>query len=66
MANACAISNATDCIDLIKNSIGDNLFQQALLGGNQACDVSLGLAQGNRADFMVLDDSNPFVAASES
>jgi formimidoylglutamate deiminase len=49
-----------------QNSIGDNLFQQALLGGNQACDVSLGLAQGNRADFMVLDDSNPFVAASES
>ena len=49
-----------------QNSIGDNLFQQALLGGNQACDVSLGLAQGNRADFMVLDNSNPFVAASES
>jgi len=31
-----------------------HLFQQALLGGNQACDVALGLAVGHRADFMVL------------
>ncbi|MEL0612116.1 formimidoylglutamate deiminase [Marinomonas arenicola] len=49
-----------------QNSIGDNLYQQALLGGNQACDVSLGLAIGHRADFMVLDESQPFIAASES
>ncbi|MGB0783759.1 MAG: formimidoylglutamate deiminase [Marinomonas sp.] len=47
-------------------SVGDNLYQQALLGGNQACDVSLGLAEGNRADFMVLDESHPFIAASEA
>ncbi|MBJ7538676.1 formimidoylglutamate deiminase [Marinomonas transparens] len=49
-----------------QNSIGDNLFQQALLGGNQACDVTFGLAAGNRADFMVLDDSTPFIAASQT
>ncbi|NDV89645.1 formimidoylglutamate deiminase [Alteromonas sp. 345S023] len=45
--------------------IGDNLFQQARLGGNQACDVKFGLAVGSRADFMVLDNQNPFVAASD-
>lgn len=49
-----------------QTSVGDNLYQQALLGGNQACDVSLGLSQGNRADFMVLDESHPFIAASEA
>ncbi|RCW99611.1 formimidoylglutamate deiminase [Marinomonas foliarum] len=49
-----------------QNHIGDHLFQQALLGGNQACDVSLGLALGNRADFMVLDSKHPFIDASES
>ncbi|ETI59270.1 formimidoylglutamate deiminase [Marinomonas profundimaris] len=49
-----------------QNSVGDNLFQQAVLGGNQACDVTLGLTEGNRADFMVLDSASPFVAASES
>ncbi|RNF51423.1 formimidoylglutamate deiminase [Marinomonas hwangdonensis] len=49
-----------------QTSVGDNLYQQALLGGNQACGVSLGLATGNRADFMVLDESHPFIAASEA
>ncbi len=43
-----------------QTSVGDNLFQQALLGGNQACDVALGLAAGNRADFMVLGE-HPFL-----
>jgi len=47
-----------------QNSIGNNLFQQALIGGNQACDVSLGLKVGHRADFMVLDHSHPFIMAS--
>lgn len=46
--------------------VGDYLFSQALNGGNQACHVALGLAVGNRADFMVLDETHPFVAASES
>ncbi|MGO3406634.1 formimidoylglutamate deiminase [Marinomonas sp.] len=49
-----------------QTSVGDNLYQQALLGGNQACGVSLGLAAGNRADFMVLDESQPFMAASDN
>ncbi len=46
-------------------SIGDNLFSQALLGGNQSCGVALGLSVGSRADFMVLDDTHPFIGASE-
>ncbi|MBL4631835.1 MAG: formimidoylglutamate deiminase [Paraglaciecola sp.] len=49
-----------------QTSVGDNLYQQALLGGNQACDVSLGIAEGNRADFIVLDHLNPFIAASKA
>lgn len=49
-----------------QTSIGDNLFKQALLGGNQSCGVELGLAVGQRADFMVLDDSHPFIGASET
>lgn len=47
-------------------SIGDNMFNQALLGGNQSCGVELGLSVGNRADFMVLDDIHPFIGSSES
>ncbi len=49
-----------------QNRVGDHLFKQALLGGNQACDVSLGLTEGNRADFIVLDANNPFLAACMS
>ncbi|MCF7361998.1 formimidoylglutamate deiminase [Vibrio diazotrophicus] len=49
-----------------QTSIGDNLFKQALLGGNQSCGVELGLSVGQRADFMVLDDSHPFIGASET
>lgn len=49
-----------------QSHIGDHLYQQALFGGNQACDVSLGLSVGCRADFMVLDNQHPFIAASES
>lgn len=47
-----------------QNYVGDYLFKQALLGGNQACDVSFGLSLGHRADFMVLDERHPFIAAS--
>ncbi|MZI94110.1 formimidoylglutamate deiminase [Vibrio sp. CAIM 722] len=45
-------------------SVGEHLYQQALHGGNQACNVALGLQVGHRADFLVLDESQPFVAAS--
>lgn len=48
-----------------QNRIGDNLYQQAIMGGNQACDVHFGLAQGCRADFLVLDRQLPFIAASQ-
>ncbi len=44
--------------------VGDHLYRQALLGGNQACAVKLGLEVGARADFMLLDDIHPFIAAS--
>lgn len=46
--------------------VGDFLFKQALNGGNQACQVQLGLAVGNRADFMLLDANQPFIGASEA
>ncbi len=46
--------------------VGDFLFEQARLGGNQASQVSFGLAPGHRADFMVLDHTHPFMAASKS
>lgn len=45
--------------------VGDFLFLQARLGGNQACQVELGLAVGSRADFMVLDHEHPFMAACQ-
>jgi len=48
-----------------ENRVGDHLYQQALLGGNQACHVSLGLQAKHRADFIVLDPNSPFVAASQ-
>jgi formimidoylglutamate deiminase len=44
--------------------VGDFLFNQALAGGNQACDVNLGVAVGKRADFMLLDPDQPFIGAS--
>ncbi len=43
--------------------IGDFLYTQALAGGNQATQVKLGLEVGHRADFIVLDHKNPFIAA---
>ena len=45
--------------------VGDFLFEQTRLGGNQASQVKLGLAVGHRADFMVLDHQHPFMAASK-
>lgn len=49
-----------------EHHVGDYLFQAARQGGNQACQVSLGLEVGNRADFMVLDNRHPFIAASKN
>lgn len=49
-----------------QNHVGDFLFHQARLGGNQASHSKLGLAVGHRADFIVLDHKNPFIAASKT
>ena len=49
-----------------QNHVGDFLLNQARLGGNQAAQVKLGLAVGHRADFMVLDNQHPFIAASNN
>ena len=49
-----------------QNHVGDFLLNQARLGGNQAAQVKLGLAVGHRADFMVLDNQHPFIAASSN
>ncbi|CUB05151.1 formimidoylglutamate deiminase [Marinomonas fungiae] len=46
--------------------IGNHLFDRTLQGGNQACGVQLGLAQGSRADWMVWDDKEPFIQASKA
>lgn len=48
------------------SNIGDYLFHSALQGGNQACGVNIGLAEGCRADFMALDNNNPMIAGTES
>lgn len=46
--------------------VADFIYQQALSGGNQACGVALGLAVGQRADFIVLDHQHPFIAAGKN
>ncbi len=46
-------------------SVGDLLYTQALAGGAQACGVPIGqLATGYRADWLVLDGDDPYLAAA--
>ncbi|MFC0227154.1 formimidoylglutamate deiminase [Serratia aquatilis] len=46
-------------------AVGNVLYQQALQGGAQACGVALGqLAVGYRADWLVLDGDDPYLAAA--
>lgn len=46
-------------------SVGDLLYTQALEGGAQACGVAIGkLAVGYRADWLVLDGEDPYLAAA--
>lgn len=45
--------------------VGNLLYQQALQGGAQACGVAIGqLAVGYRADWLVLDGNDPYLAAA--
>jgi len=45
--------------------VGDLLYTQALAGGAQACGVPIGqLATGYRADWLVLDGDDPYLAAA--
>ncbi|WP_156292387.1 formimidoylglutamate deiminase [Serratia oryzae] len=46
-------------------AVGDALYQQALQGGAQACGTAIGqLAVGYRADWLVLDGDDPYLAAA--
>jgi formimidoylglutamate deiminase len=46
-------------------AVGDVLYQQALQGGAQACGIAIGqLAAGARADWLVLDGDDPYLAAA--
>lgn len=48
-----------------KTRVGDVLYLQALSGGAQACGVPVGqLSVGYRADWLVLDNQDPYLAAA--
>jgi len=47
-------------------SVGDVLYTQALAGGAQACGTAIGkLEKGYRADWLVLDNDSPYLAAAD-
>ncbi|WP_145579551.1 formimidoylglutamate deiminase [Yersinia vastinensis] len=49
------------------SSVADLLYSQALAGGQQACASNIGqLAEGYRADWLVLDGDDPYIAGTES
>ena len=46
-------------------AVGDFLYRAAATGGAQACGIDAGeIAVAKRADFIVLDDSHPFIATA--
>jgi formimidoylglutamate deiminase len=48
--------------DAARTAVGDKLYLDALQGGAQACGVPLGqLAPGYRADWLVLDERDPYI-----
>lgn len=50
-----------------QTSVGDVLYTQALQGGAQACGVAIGqLTVGYRADWLVLDGQDPYLAAAKN
>ncbi|PBI79200.1 formimidoylglutamate deiminase [Rahnella victoriana] len=50
-----------------QHSVGDVLYTQALQGGAQACGAAIGqLTAGYRADWLVLDGQDPYLAAAKN
>lgn len=50
-----------------QHSVGDVLYSQALTGGAQACGTQTGkLAEGYRADWLVLDGTDPYLASASN
>ncbi|EEP97275.1 Formimidoylglutamate deiminase [Yersinia aldovae ATCC 35236] len=48
-------------------AVADLLYKQALAGGRQACGTMISqLAVGYRADWLVLDGADPYIAGTES
>jgi formimidoylglutamate deiminase len=48
-------------------AVADLLYSQALAGGRQACASKISqLAEGYRADWLVLDGDDPYIAGTES
>ncbi len=48
-----------------QSAVGDVLYPQALQGGAQACGAPIGrLQSGYRADWLVLDGDDPYLAAA--
>ncbi|WP_036228149.1 formimidoylglutamate deiminase [Marinobacterium jannaschii] len=46
--------------------VGDFLYRSAAQGGARACGIEAGeIASGKRADFIVLDNSHPFIATAQ-
>ncbi|CNH87512.1 N-formimino-L-glutamate deiminase [Yersinia frederiksenii] len=49
------------------SAVADLLYSQALAGGRQACASKIAqLAEGYRADWLVLDGDDPYIAGTES
>lgn len=48
-------------------AVADLLYTQALAGGRQACGSNIGqIAEGYRADWLVLDGDDPYISGTES
>ncbi|CQR22965.1 N-formimino-L-glutamate deiminase [Yersinia enterocolitica] len=48
-------------------AVADLLYTQALTGGQQACGSNIGqIAEGYRADWLVLDGYDPYIGGTES
>ena len=48
-----------------QSSVGDFIYQASALGGNAACNISMGITVGSRADFITLDISHPLLVTAK-